>query len=110
MTFEEYQVQCARTMNTSIEKDERLKWNALGIAGESGELVDVIKKVVYHDHELNKEKIESEIGDVLWYLAALADTIDSSLSVAAEKNIQKLTKRYPNGFTTQDSIKRVDVS
>lgn len=79
---------------------------ALGIAGEAGEVADYIKKVLYHGHPIDKDKLCKELGDVLWYVATLADTAGLTLEVVARANIDKLWARYPNGFSTERSINR----
>jgi NTP pyrophosphatase (non-canonical NTP hydrolase) len=81
---------------------------ALGLAGEAGEVVDLIKKVEGHGHPLDKDKLRDELGDLLWYTARLAALYEISLEDCASHNIAKLQKRYPNGFSTEASIARVD--
>lgn len=82
----------------------------LGVTGEAGEVADLIKKHVGHGHPLDVEKLKLELGDVLWYVAGLATVLGLSLDDVAAANIAKLTKRYPNGFTTTDSLARRDVA
>ncbi len=84
---------------------DQIIWS-LGLAGEAGEFADMMKKVHGHGHTLDKEKAAKELGDVLWYLSVLADSIGFKLSEIAEKNVQKLKARYPNGFTIEDSMKK----
>lgn len=84
-----------------------LSWNALGIAGEAGEVADLIKKHVAHGHELDEAKLTRELGDVLWYVAALAHDIGVSLSTVAHENVEKLKARYPDGFDRERSKNRV---
>jgi len=79
---------------------------ALGLVGESGEVADLIKKVVAHGHPLDAEKLAQELGDVLWYLAVTADALGFSLDEIANRNITKLRARYPNGFSPGRSIDR----
>ena len=76
----------------------RLANFGMGLAGEAGEVCDALKKVVFHDHPLDKDKLIEELGDVLWYVAALAATIDVPLEVIARRNAKKLEERYPAGF------------
>lgn len=80
----------------------------LGLAGEVGEITDLLKKHIYHAHELDKDKLTKEIGDVLWYLVAIAEVNDISMEDVTKANLEKLEKRYPNGFNSQDSINRKD--
>lgn len=84
----------------------RLTVSALGVAGEAGEVADIIKKHVGHAHPLNEDKLKDELGDVLWYVADLAKTLGITLSSVAEHNVAKLQKRYPEGFSTERSINR----
>jgi NTP pyrophosphatase (non-canonical NTP hydrolase) len=107
-----YQELSRRTMNNaaSFTLDQRLANFALGIAGEGGEIADYLKKVVFHGHPLDHAKLADELGDVLWYLAALASTTGLSLDAIAEGNIAKLRRRYPEGFSHSDSLRRVDVN
>ena len=84
-----------------------LTWNALGIAGEAGEVADIIKKHVGHGHELDRAKLTRELGDVLWYVAALAHDIGVDLSTVARENVEKLKARYPDGFSQERSRNRV---
>lgn len=98
MDFQEYQELARRTANPL--KDEKLElcnWG-LGLAGEAGEVVELIKKHAFHGKTLNVEDITLELGDVLYYLAQVAHVVGVDLQTVAERNIEKLAKRYPNGF------------
>jgi NTP pyrophosphatase (non-canonical NTP hydrolase) len=85
---------------------------ALGIAGESGEFVDNVKKVAYHGHQLTPElktKMAYELGDQLWYIANAANALGFPLDQVAEMVLEKLAERYPEGhFTAERSINRVE--
>jgi len=87
-------------------REARLSIAALGLAGEAGEVADYVKKVVGHNHPLDKETIIKELGDVLWYVAEICSTISVDMSDVAQKNIDKLRARYPEGFSTERSINR----
>ena len=79
----------------------------LGLAGESGEVADLVKKSHYHGHDWDIDKLGLELGDVLWYVAILAWYLGFSLSDIAKNNIEKLEKRYPKGyFESEKSINR----
>lgn len=80
----------------------------MGLSGESGEVTDHIKKVAFQGHDLDKEEIAKELGDVLWYVARTADSIGYKLEDIAEMNVKKLRKRYPNGFSEEASRNRVE--
>lgn len=113
MTPEQYQNEAARTLLARPPRDYSpeeimLVWNALGLAGEAGEVADYIKKCIFHDHPLDVEKLIKELGDVQWYLAALATKIQVTLSQVMETNIEKLKARYPVEFNVDDSINRSD--
>lgn len=113
MNSNDYQLLASRTLIAAPDRaysteEIMLVWNAIGLAGEAGEVADHIKKGVFHDHGVDKEKLVKELGDVLWYVAALATKIDVPLGEIMERNIIKLQQRYPDGFKAEDSIKRVD--
>lgn len=106
MNLYDYQQKAKRT----YPKDRWLNTNlanfSMGLSGEVGEVVDELKKVLYHGHELNVESIEDEMGDVLWYLSSLATSMNIDLDKVAKKNIEKLEKRYPEGFNEEASRNR----
>lgn len=83
---------------------------AMGLSGEAGEVTDLIKKELFHGHDAQPEKVKKEIGDVLHYASGLATMYGFTLEEVAEENINKLKKRFPNGFSEEDSIKRVDTN
>lgn len=107
----EYQKNVIRTMNQSLSYREQLINAMMGINGEAGEAMDILKKVLFQGHDLgiNKAKIIEELGDVLWYLTLATITMGYTLSDVMDENIKKLTKRYPNGFNSSDSVRRIDV-
>jgi NTP pyrophosphatase (non-canonical NTP hydrolase) len=81
-------------------------WNAVGIAGEAGEVVDNIKKGIFHQHGLDENKVKEELGDLLWYVAGLCTQLGLDLDEVMVANIEKLQKRYPGGFSVEDSKNR----
>lgn len=103
----EFQELSKRTM-PKIHSDMTKANYALGATGEAGEVADIVKKEVFHGHPVDPDSIKKEIGDTLHYLAGLATMYGLTLQEIAEANIEKLRKRYPEGFSTVDSIKRVD--
>jgi NTP pyrophosphatase (non-canonical NTP hydrolase) len=70
----------------------------MGLAGEAGETVDYLKKVLFHNKEFSKETLVGELGDVLWYVATLAGAVGLNLDDVATYNVLKLKARYPDGF------------
>ncbi|PGF00905.1 nucleoside triphosphate pyrophosphohydrolase family protein [Bacillus toyonensis] len=110
----DYQERALRTWNTDSNADDnfRITNAALGLAGESSEIADIIKKAIYHGHgfegKLSKHEIAKELGDIMYYVSIMAEEVDYSLQEIAEININKLAKRYPEGFSVEASINRVD--
>ncbi|MGC4378281.1 MazG nucleotide pyrophosphohydrolase domain-containing protein [Fictibacillus sp. Mic-4] len=107
MNFAEYQSMAERTVPKEKWFNTKVSNFCMGLAGETGEVVDYLKKVIYHEHELDIEKIKEELGDVLWYVSNLATTMNIDLDDLAKKNIEKLKKRYPEGFSEDASRNRV---
>ena len=114
MNLKEFQELSKRTMpahENPIEIQWALNNYGLGLTGECGEIADLIKKKVHHLHQdITVEDFKKELGDVLHYLAGIATILGIDLDDVATANIEKLKKRYPNGFSVEDSIKRVDVN
>lgn len=110
-TFSEYQRAAARTGGSDLKpenRDKGLNCAAMGLAGEAGEVCDLIKKVQHHRAPLDEAKLRKELGDVLWYLAHACNVMGWDLGAIAALNVEKLKARYPNGFTTADSIAKRD--
>lgn len=106
MNANEYQNLAMRTSGKYDTVEDGLLNGILGLIGESGEVVDHIKKVIFQGHELNTDLITEELGDILWYVALLSDGISVPLDVIMEENIAKLKRRYPDGFDAERSRER----
>lgn len=106
MNINEYQMLAMRTVNKNISKKDMLINSMMGLCGESGEAIDLVKKHLFHSHPLDKEHLIKELGDIAWYLAEAATALDVDLNEIFEKNIEKLKKRYPDGFDKEKSINR----
>ena len=107
--FNHYQNETRRTAGKpKTEGVPEIVVLALGLTGEAGEAADILKKHFGHGHDLDKQKVAKELGDVLWYVARMADELGFKLSEVAEMNVEKLRARYPQGFSTEASIARVD--
>ncbi|MBR4462819.1 MAG: nucleoside triphosphate pyrophosphohydrolase family protein [Erysipelotrichaceae bacterium] len=106
MKINEYQKLAMKSLNPALKKDEVLLNGVMGLCGESGEVIDLLKKHLSQGHELDVEKMAEELGDVAWYLAETAYALDYDLEEILQRNIDKLSKRYPDGFTVEDSIHR----
>jgi NTP pyrophosphatase (non-canonical NTP hydrolase) len=88
------------------EAEIMLIWNAVGLSGEAGEVLDEIKKVVFHRHSLDKQKLANELGDCMFYIAALCTKLELDIGAVMEENVAKLKARFPTGFNSNDSINR----
>ena len=106
MEINEYQKLAMRTLNPKIEKKELILNASMGLCGESGEVIDLVKKHLFQGHDLDEEVLIKELGDVAWYLAEAATALDVNLSEILEKNIKKLENRFPDGFNSNRSINR----
>jgi NTP pyrophosphatase (non-canonical NTP hydrolase) len=87
----------------------KLTTGALGLAGESGEIADTVKKILFHNLEMTEEirqRLIAECGDVCWYIAFIArNVLGSSIQEIIDHNISKLQKRYKSGkFTTEEAL------
>lgn len=71
---------------------------SLGLAGEAGEVVDYMKKVIGHGRELDRNHLVAELGDVIWYVSQLAHIHGITMSEVMKANTAKLRERYPYGF------------
>lgn len=95
--FKKYQQEARKTRNVSSEHN--MTYSTLGLAGEAGELANKVKKILRGDENREEliEGIKGEMGDVLWYLAALSDDLGVELSDIADQNLEKLRSRYARG-------------
>ena len=106
MTINEYQKLAMTPLNPDLDKKDILINGVMGLCGESGEVIDIVKKHLAQGHELDKEKIVKELGDVAWYIAEIATVLDVELEDVLVQNIEKLKARYPEGFSTEKSLNR----
>lgn len=109
MDLNDYQQLAMVTRNPTLSQEAELASAGLGIAGEAGEVADLVKKVLFHGHPLDeavRSKLVKETGDVLWYAALLAEVLGVPLSDIAAANIVKLKARYPQGFEAARSLNR----
>ena len=106
MTINEYQKLAMTTLNPALDRRDVLINGVMGLCGEAGEAIDIVKKHLAQGHELDQEKLIKELGDVAWYLAETAYALDVSLEDVLQRNIDKLRARYPEGFDTKRSVER----
>ena len=109
MDEEQYREEVMRMYAGPDDPLYKLSLGAMGLAGETGEVVDHIKKVLFHGQVLDAEALMEEMGDVLWYLALLSDMLGCSLASLMEMNVKKLRVRYPDGFDPRRSQERQPV-
>lgn len=106
MTANAYQRAALRTANKRLGNKSQLQNGLMGLCGESGEALDILKKHLYQGHELDRKHIAKELGDVAWYLAISAYALGYDLDEIFEMNIEKLKDRYPYRFDSELSINR----
>lgn len=99
--MKDYIQQAIRTesLNCNVVGNERLLHAAIGLATESGELLDALKKTIFYGKELDHVNVKEELGDLLWYIAVAMDELGTDFETEMERNIAKLQSRYPEKFT-----------
>ena len=108
MTVNEYQKLAMVTLNPDLSKRDVLINGVMGLCGEAGEAIDLVKKHLAQGHELDREGLIKEWGDGAWFRAQTATTLVVDLEEVLLQNIQKHTRRYPEGFAAERSIQRCE--
>ena len=108
MTINEYQRLAMTTLNPALSPKDVLINGVMGLCGEAGEAIDIVKKHLAQGHDLDQEALIKELGDVAWYLAETAFALNVDLEEVLARNIEKLKKRYPQGFDKEQSIRRAE--
>ena len=108
MTINEYQTLAMTTLNPALDKKDILINGVMGLCGEAGEAIDLVKKHLAQGHPLDREKLIGELGDIAWYLAETATVLEIDLETVLTRNIEKLKMRYPEGFAAERSLDRKD--
>ena len=106
LTANEYQRLAMTSLNPALNRKDVLVNGVMGLCGESGEAIDIVKKHLHQGHPLDKEKLSGELGDIAWYLAETAWALDIPLEKILWNNLEKLKKRYPEGFDAAHSMNR----
>lgn len=106
MTPNEYQAQAMHWLNPALSEKGTLINGVMGLCGESGEVIDLVKKHLSQEHPLDREALAKELGDVAWYLAETAYVLGYPLEEIFRMNLEKLSARYPDGFSTERSLHR----
>lgn len=86
----------------------KLSLGGLGVAGEAGEVADLIKKILHHGTALDKSKLIKEMGDVYWYLEYLGAAIGVTTDEILQTNVAKLRARHPNGWSPESQRAKID--
>lgn len=105
MTMGDYQKQASRTINKNLYGEELIQHAVLGLNSEAGEIAGIYQKM-YQGHEVDKEHVLKELGDVLWFVSELATALDLTMENVAMTNILKLRARFPDGFDSAKSLNR----
>ena len=106
MTANEYQREAMRTLNPELDRHDVLINGVMGLCGEAGEAINIVKKHLAQGHPLDRETLIRELGDVAWYLAETATALDLDLDTVLTQNLAKLRARYPEGFSAEKSMHR----
>lgn len=106
MTVNEYQQRAMATLNPGLTEKDVLINSVMGLCGESGEAIDIVKKWLAQGHPLDREHLAGELGDVAWYLAEAATALGLPLEDILRANLEKLERRYPDGFSAERSVGR----
>lgn len=105
MTLQEYQEKAARTINSSLTLEDQTRHGLFGLASEAGEVLAIYQKQL-QGHEVSRDALVHELGDVLWMVAEIATANGMELDAIAAENIDKLIRRYPDGFDPERSLHR----
>lgn len=108
MDFRTYQMLARRTQNPVLTPDEKRAHALCGLASEIGEIMSLHQHQIQDGRRLDRKELAKEIGDVEWFIAELCDCYNMQMDAIAFENIEKLKKRYPDGFDEERSIHRHD--
>ena len=106
MEIREFQRVSTRTLNKELSKEKQVSNMIFGANGELGEVTDILKKHLYQGHRINKQHLAEEIGDTLFYIVNLCTVYGLDVEDILQVNVDKLKKRFPNGFEADRSINR----
>ena len=106
MNANDYQKEAMTLLNPALTEKDVLMNALMGLCGESGEAIDLMKKHLYQGHPLDREKLIKELGDIAWYLAEAATGLHIDLDEVLRCNLEKLHVRYPDGFDPRRSMHR----
>jgi NTP pyrophosphatase (non-canonical NTP hydrolase) len=101
MDLDAYLIAARRTVNPALDERDRVLDAAAGLAEEAGELLGLVRKRAFQHRDVPRETLVEELGDVLWCLAITADSLGVSMNEVAKGNVEKLERRYPDGFAAR---------
>lgn len=104
-SFAEYHIEAARTIDYDLPIYDLIKHSLFGMCSEVGELNGLYQKSLV-GHEFDEKHAKKEVGDILWFIAEYCTAMGWTLEEVARLNIEKLEKRYPDGFDTDKSVHR----
>lgn len=105
MNMNEYQKLAARTINNDLNCADKESHALHGMVSEVGELHGIYQKM-YQGHDIDREHVKKELGDLLWFIAEYCTVYGWELDEIAQMNIDKLKARYPDGFDAEKSLHR----
>lgn len=88
--------------------NQNLMHAAAGVSGEAGEVLDIIKKIWAYNKPLDIPHLMEEVGDLVFYITALCNELGVNIEEIKEQNVEKLTARYPQGYSDKDALARKD--
>lgn len=106
ITEQQYRIEVLRTYAGPADLQGKITLAALGLAGETGEVVDAVKKMLFQGHSLDPQHLKKELGDVFWYFTLALEACGFTLNDIMENNVEKLRQRYPDGFDPVRSLHR----
>lgn len=98
----------SNVMSATFYETAALLNGVLGLTGEAGEVSDLVKKGIFHEKDIDREHLEKELGDVMWYIALICHTCGFDLDKVMQMNVDKLKARYPEGFNVDKANNRKD--
>ncbi len=102
MNLSDYQTEVRRTMSDTDDSLALANY-AMGLAGEAGEVIEPLKKYLFHCRPLDRDAITKEAGDVLWYVTAICNVLGIDMQDVLAANVAKLRERYPSGFKPSEA-------
>jgi len=106
MDLKEYQKLCKLTARKGKDVNEDLCNWGLGVSGEAGDIASCIKKLIFHENDSIKEGIKENIGDMMWYVSMICNSLGWDFEKILDENIKKLKERYSQGFSEKEAQRK----